>query len=171
MTSKVRVLPSAPILSPLDPANAPCYLGTSSPYIDSAVILLNTSGSYEEAVAGCEALSEELWSPTNSTVSIQSSLDYLVYEGRAAAQSLFWVASTQGGTRQTISASGQVSAANASQGLPALCTQSAPLATSSKTDNGSAWQVSVRSNNEDLVGWVASPRPSSAGREDLGTCG
>lgn len=129
--------------------------GASSPLIDSAVILLGPSSTYDDAVAGCEALNEALWSPASAATSIQSSLDYLVFEGKAAADSLFWVAPETGSPR-AISASGQVSAVDAGLSLPALCTQSAPLATSSRTDNSSEWEVSVRSNNEDLVGWVAS---------------
>lgn len=117
------------------------------------MILLGTSSSHEDAAAACEALGEELWSPANATASIQSGLDYLVLEGRATARSQFWVASGGGG-RRAISASGQVSAVDADLRLPALCTQSAPLATSSRTDSGSQWQVSARSNNEDLIGWV-----------------
>lgn len=107
-------------------------------------------------MAGCEALSEGLWSPERATASIQSSLDYLVYEGKATKDARFWVA-PQGNDTRAISASGQVAAVEpglASLRLPALCTQSAPLATKSKTSNDSAWQVSVHSNNEDLVGWV-----------------
>ncbi|KAJ4392107.1 hypothetical protein N0V93_005729 [Gnomoniopsis smithogilvyi] len=127
-------------------------LGASSPYLDSAVILLS-SRSYEDAVAGCEALSEELWSPENARVSIQTNLDYLVYEGKATKDSQFWVASAGNGTR-AISASGDLSTVDESLALPALCTQSAPLATAAETDNNTSdWQVSVRSNNEELIGF------------------
>lgn len=129
-------------------------LGTSSPYADSAIILLSSS-SYEDALAGCEDLSEELWSPGNAGASIQTSLDYLVYEGTATKDSQFWIASTDNGTR-AISASGEVLSVSDSLTLPALCTQSAPFASAAKTDNSSDWQVSVRSNNEDLIGSVLS---------------
>lgn len=131
--------------------------GASSPYIDSAVILLGSS-LYEDAVAGCEALSERLWSPGNTSVSIQTSLDYLVYEGKATKDSQFWVASA-GNDVRAISASGQVSTVSGNLTLAALCTQSAPLATAAATDNNfSEWQISVRSNNEDLVGLVINRR-------------
>lgn len=148
--------------------------GASSPYIDSAVILLSGS-SYEDAVAGCEALSEELWSPEVSSASIQTSLDYLVYEGKATKDSQFWVAPVGNGTR-AISASGQVSTVPGTLTLPVLCTQSAPLATAAETDNNSSeWQVSVHSNNEDLIGLVqtrknlCTSRPKSNFRSVFGT--
>lgn len=116
-------------------------------------MILLSSTSYESAVAGCEALGEELWSPENATASIQSSLDYLVYEGKANETSQFWVARSSNST-YAISASGVVSAVNTSLALAALCTQSAPLATVSETSTSSEWQISVHSNNEDLVGLV-----------------
>lgn len=127
--------------------------GSESPKVNSAVILLDST-SYDDAVAGCGALGEELWSPETATTSIQSNLNYLVYEGQATEQSMFWVAPNASSAR-AISAIGHVSPVNAtSLTLPALCTQSAPLANSSIVDTSAKWQVSVRSNNEDLVGSV-----------------
>lgn len=102
-------------------------------------------------MAGCEALSEKLWSPESAAASIQSSLDYLVYEGKATNSSQFWVAA-QGQHTRAISASGRVATVDSGHSLPALCTQSAPLANKSKTSNDSEWQVSVHANNEHLVG-------------------
>lgn len=132
------------------------YSGANSPNIDSAVILLSSNSPYEDAVAGCKALGEELWSPENAPASIQSNLDYLVYEGKATKQSNFWVAA-QGRTTRAISASGEVSSVSSSLTLPALCTQSAPLANLSTVGTESEWQVSVHSNNEELVGSVHIP--------------
>lgn len=135
--------------------------GASSPYINSAVILLS-NGTYEDAVASCEALSETLWSPEDALASIQTSLDYLVYQGKASQDTRFWVASLGNGTR-AISTSGAAVAVRNDAILPALCTQSAPLASAAQTDASPAWQISVRSNHEDLVGLVSAPpkrRPS-----------
>lgn len=118
----------------------------------SAVVLLDST-SYDDAVAGCESLSEELWSPENATTSIQANLDYLVYEGTATKHSQFWVAANGSSTR-AISAAGHVAAVNSSLTLPALCTQSAPLANNTNHDTSAGWRVSVSSNNEELVGSV-----------------
>lgn len=167
MTSKVRILLPETILhvSYILKFWLTISTGVDSPYLDSAVILLGASVSRDEAAASCEALGEALWSPitaenstssSSSNSSIQTDLDYLVYQGKATNESLFWVASDESGSARTISASGAVSVVvgNSSLSLPAICTQSAPLATSEETDNSTEWQVSVRSNDEDLVGWV-----------------
>ncbi|CAN8096730.1 unnamed protein product [Discula destructiva] len=126
--------------------------GANSPQLDSAVILLSSSSSYEDALAGCASLSETLWSPENAKTSIQTNLDYLVYEGKATNDSQFWVASSGNGTR-AISATGEISSVHESACLPALCTQSAPLASAAQTDTSPAWQISVHANNEELVGF------------------
>ncbi|ROW12754.1 hypothetical protein VMCG_00083 [Cytospora schulzeri] len=125
--------------------------GANSPTADSGVILLS-SRSYPDAASGCHALSEELWSPGQETASIQRSLDYLVYEGKADDNTHFWIAS-HGKLTRAMSVSGAVSTVPPGWKLPALCTQSAPFANASYTDNSTKWQVSVHSNNEDLVGF------------------
>ncbi|KAI3399391.1 hypothetical protein diail_7118 [Diaporthe ilicicola] len=125
--------------------------GASSPTADSGVIVLSPR-TYQDAVSGCQALSEELWSPALGTASIQANLDYLVYEGRAEKDSRFWIAAQNNQTR-ALSASGNVTTVESGQKLSVLCTQSAPFANSSSTDTSAKWQVSVHSNNEDLVGF------------------
>lgn len=124
--------------------------GASSPTADSGVIVLSPR-SYQDAVLGCQALSEDLWSPELGTASIQTNLDYLVYEGKAEEDSSFWIAAQSNRTR-ALSASGNVTTAEPGQELSVLCTQSAPFANSTSTDTRAKWQVSVQSNNEELVG-------------------
>lgn len=116
--------------------------------------MLDSSTPYDDAVAGCEALSEELWSPEDATTSIQANLDYLVYEGKATKQSQFWVAANGGSSTRAISATGHVSTVDSSLTLPALCTQSAPLSSKSKYDTSADWRVTVHSNHEGLIGSV-----------------
>lgn len=117
--------------------------------------MLDRSTSYDDAVAGCEALSEALWSPEDATTSIQANLDYLVYQAKATASSRFWVAAAEGGSARAISAAGHVSVVvDPGLALPALCTQSAPLASASNYDTSADWRVSVHANDEDLVGLV-----------------
>lgn len=108
---------------------------------------------YQDAVSGCQALNEDLWSPELGTSSIQPNLDYLVYEGRVEKDSSFWIAA-QGNQTRAFTASGNVTAAESGQKLSVLCTQSAPFANSTSTDTSTKWQVSVQSNNEELVGSV-----------------
>ncbi|KAG6365502.1 hypothetical protein INS49_007113 [Diaporthe citri] len=123
----------------------------SSPTADSGVIVLSPR-SYQDAVSGCQALSENLWSPELGTASIQPNLDYLVYEGRAEKDTSFWIAAQSNQTR-ALSTSGNVTTAEPGQELSVLCTQSAPFANSTSTDTSEKWQVSVQSNNEELVGF------------------
>lgn len=117
-------------------------------------MIVLSAKSYQDAKSGCQALSEDLWSPDLGTASIQPNLDYLVYEGRAEKDSSFWVAAQSNQTR-ALSASGNVTIADPEQELSVLCTQSAPFANSTSTDTSAKWQVSVQSNNEELVGSVA----------------
>jgi len=76
-----------------------------------------------------------------------------VYQKKAEASSTFWIAG-QGDNARVVDAAGHVSACNSSQQqLPALCTQSAPYSSQSSSDTSEKWQVAVRSNNEDVVGF------------------
>ncbi|KAG8161459.1 hypothetical protein KVR01_008446 [Diaporthe batatas] len=125
--------------------------GASSPTADSGLIVLSPK-TYEDALASCQALNEELWSPGLGSASIQPNLDYLVYEGKATKHSIFWIAAKNNQTL-ALSASGKIKTAHPGQELSVLCTQSAPFANSTSTDTNTEWQVSVHSNNEDLVGF------------------
>lgn len=124
-------------------------------------MILLSSASYSEAVSGCHALSEELWSPEQGTASIQRSLDYLLYEGVANNDTKLWIAA-QDDRMRAVDVFGNVSMVPSGSELPVLCTQSAPFTNTSYTDTSTEWQVSVHSNNEDLVGW-ANPLSLSRG--------
>jgi hypothetical protein len=125
------------------------HIGSSSPKANSAVLLLSGPQPLQAASASCAALGEQLWSPDMKTTSIQSSLDYIVYEKLAAAGSDFWIA---GG--KSITAKGAIGTGKSDGKLPVLCTQSAPFSNDSVEDTSEKWQVMVHSNNEDLVGYV-----------------
>ncbi|KAK3938489.1 Alpha/Beta hydrolase protein [Diplogelasinospora grovesii] len=129
--------------------------GSSSPSSTSGVIVLGRrSFSYEEALAGCQALGESLWSPDLKTASIQPNLDYLKYQGRISDSTAFWIAADSTNTSRVISSSGDVSSAKSASGrLPALCTQTAPYSTQSSQDTSAKWQVSVDANNQTLTGF------------------
>ncbi len=105
-------------------------------------------------MSGCQALGEQLWAPELQTASIQPNLDYLVYQKKAQASSLFWIASQASkNDSRAIDASGRVSVTDARLELAALCTQSAPYSNATAADTGAKWQVSVSSNNETLTGF------------------
>lgn len=130
----------------------PSVTGANSPTADSGVILLS-SRSYSDAVKTCHGLNEDLWSPGQDTESTQRILDYLLYEGEADVSTQFWVAPQDNSTR-ALSVSGNVSTVQPGLELPALCTQSAPFANATHTDTSKKWQVSVHSNNDEIVGYV-----------------
>lgn len=125
--------------------------GESSALSSSGVILLGHR-SYEDAVSGCNALGEQLWSPELETASIQSDLDYLVYEGKVDNSSLFWIASLDGKTR-AVGVSGDVVVVDPENDLSVLCTQSAPFSNTTWQDPDQRWQVTVHSNNEYYTGF------------------
>ncbi|KAJ9154756.1 Carboxylic ester hydrolase [Pleurostoma richardsiae] len=125
--------------------------GPSSPAADSGIILLGRQV-FSDAAAACGALGEQLWSPELKTASIQSIVDYLIYQKKADKSSLFWIGS-KGKETRAVSVKGQVSFVNPSLRLPILCTQSAPFSNETYADTSSKWQVQVHSNNEDLTGF------------------
>ena len=115
-------------------------------------MILLSPRSYQDAVSGCQALGEQLWAPELKTASIQRNLNYLVYEGTANATSRFWIAAL-GDSSRVLDVLGVVTASPQGTQLPALCTQTAPYSTNANMDTTEKWQVSVRANNEDLVGF------------------
>lgn len=132
--------------------NLTSILGPNSSSADSGVILLSPR-SRSDAVAGCQEIGEQLWSEGLDTASIQPNLDYLVYQGQVSNDTQFWVASKGNGT-SAFDVAGQVSSVDSDSLLPALCTQSAPFSNSTYANTSSEWQVTVHSNNEDLVGYA-----------------
>jgi hypothetical protein len=129
-------------------------LGTKSPTANSGVLLLQETR-LENAVAVCKSLGETLWGNDQHTAEIiQSNLDYLVYEKHFDSSQSFWIA-PYGRIPRTVSATGKISTSiTPLASLPVLCTQTAPFSSSTYQNNGSQWQVTVRSNNEYLTGWV-----------------
>ncbi|KUI56990.1 Bile salt-activated lipase [Cytospora mali] len=106
-------------------------------------ILLNNK--LQDAVSGCHALSEQLWSPEQGTGGIRENLDYLIHEGKTTDDTQFWI-TAQGNNTRAVSVSGGVLPVQPDVKLPVLCTQSAPFVNASYTDASTKWQVSVHSN-------------------------
>ncbi|KAK3374995.1 Alpha/Beta hydrolase protein [Podospora didyma] len=127
--------------------------GSASPHSTSGLILLGRR-SYDDAVAGCQALGENLWSPELNTASIQPNLDYLEFQGRYNASTAFWIASQSSNGTRTIDLSGIVSSpVQSTLRLPALCTQTAPYSKQGSVDTSTKWQVAVDANNQTLTGY------------------
>jgi hypothetical protein len=128
--------------------------GPSSPYASSAVIVLSSPQTYASASTSCEALNEQLWSPSGNTSIIQPDLDYLKYEGLITGSSRLWIAAKQGcNSPRTIDGNGRVTGGDPNTKLPALCTQTASFSTPTSANTSTPWQISVASNNETYVGF------------------
>lgn len=78
--------------------------------------------------------------------SIQPVLNYLVYRNHSVIADAFWIRTG------TISGQGLVVGGGGNALLPVICTQTAPYSNNSLADTGGKWQVSVRSNGEDVIG-------------------
>ena len=122
-------------------------IGPSSPSGNSGVIVLSEKRTGKDAADACATLGEQLWSPELNTSSIQSNLNYLVYQKKIDPDNAFWI----GGGR-SISGRGVVAPEKGEVPLPVLCTQSAPFSTDSVKDTSEKWRISVQANNENLVG-------------------
>ncbi|TKA82943.1 hypothetical protein B0A55_01301 [Friedmanniomyces simplex] len=112
-----------------------------------AAIVLSQPMTEPQAAAACSALGEKLWSPTQSPGDF---LDYLCYEGTNGP---YWIAGRQGPTCKTFTADGTQSQQKCLDHLPALCTQSAPLANATYADNSTTWQTTISAGAQTLTGF------------------
>ncbi|KAK0867587.1 hypothetical protein LTR87_014534 [Friedmanniomyces endolithicus] len=120
--------------------------GNMSSRTDAAIVLSQPM-TERQATAACAALGEELWSPTASNGEF---LDYLCYEGENGP---YWIAGRQGPQCKTFTADGTQSQQPCLDQLPALCTQSAPLANATYADNSTKWQTTVSTGAQTLTGF------------------
>jgi len=112
-----------------------------------AAIVLSQPMTERQATASCAALGEQLWSPTASNGAF---LNYLCYEGENGP---YWIAGRQGPECKTFTADGTQSQQPCLDLLPALCTQSAPLANATYADNSTKWQTTVSTGAQTLTGF------------------
>lgn len=123
---------------------------TESPLSGSGILVLDAR-SWQEATDSCQKLEESLWGTNSSYRNIQSDLDYLVFQGKYTRNQRFWTASDHR-KPSTIDTTGRVNKASADEKLPVICTQSAPLSSSTFQNTSAQWQVTVHSNDEYLTG-------------------
>ncbi|SPO02957.1 related to cholinesterase [Cephalotrichum gorgonifer] len=125
--------------------------GPASPTADSAIILLGSKMTLRDAEAACAALGEQLWAPELGASSIRPNLDFLRYQNKSRAG--LWIAPANG-TARSISTSGDISGGHEETArLPALCTQTAPFSSGTIRDTSEQWRISIRANDEELVGY------------------
>jgi carboxylesterase type B len=94
----------------------------------------------------CVLLGETLWNPDvqDFESSLSSSLSYQVFEGIASSSTRYWIAKEYDSDALCagISPVGEIHDVDCASEMPALCTQSAPVSSSSSATNTSQeWQV------------------------------
>jgi hypothetical protein len=125
-------------------------LGNSSTRQD-ATIVLSASQPYEGALAGCNALQETLWTPSNGT-NIDF-LPYLDFDKTTNNTGLHWIGSQSTSECRAMTTLGKIQAVTCETHLPALCSQSASLSSPASTDAGPRWQASIKTGNATIVGY------------------
>ncbi|KAK0646650.1 Alpha/Beta hydrolase protein [Cercophora newfieldiana] len=125
--------------------------GPNSPLAGSGVILLSPRP-YHDAEAGCEALSERLWSPELNASLVKPNLDYLQFQGKLNATSKLWIQGSNS-SHAALDMSGAVSPADPASQLPVLCTQTAPFSSKGVQDTSEKWRVEVQANNQTVTGY------------------
>ncbi|KAF6844552.1 putative carboxylesterase from carbohydrate esterase family gh10, partial [Colletotrichum musicola] len=124
-------------------------LDAKSPSANFSALFLGETLSLEEANATCRDLGEQLWSPdSNSTQRLLAILDY-----QEKNVSAIWIAANDDGRPRAISSTGEESSPDDSESLPALCTHSAPFSNGVAQDSSRRWQVTIHSNNDDVLGF------------------
>ncbi|KAF7719870.1 Carboxylic ester hydrolase [Penicillium ucsense] len=123
----------------------------ASPFAGSGVLVLDPMPLHR-ARRSCEDLGESLWDSSMGSDRIQTQLDYLLSQKTYHQGQRFWVSSTDCAPL-SINSAGEVAEAEADERLPVLCTQTAPYSTLKYNDTAPKWQVSVRSNDEQITGF------------------
>ncbi|KAF6839721.1 putative carboxylesterase from carbohydrate esterase family gh10 [Colletotrichum plurivorum] len=124
-------------------------LDAKSPSANFSALFLGETLSLEEANATCRDLGEQLWSPdSNSTQRLLAILDY-----QEKNVSAIWVAAKDDSRPRAISSTGEESFPDDFKSLPALCTHSAPFSNGVAQDSSRRWQVTIHSNNDDILGF------------------
>ncbi|KAJ4360412.1 uncharacterized protein N0V89_000974 [Didymosphaeria variabile] len=107
--------------------------------------------SKSKAEAGCAALQETLWDPTDHTE--LDFLRYLAYEKARDDVGQYWVQSGKDTGCRAITTSGKIRTVPCDTKLPALCSQSAPLSSTSSNNTEPRWQTHVRTGEAAVVGY------------------
>ncbi|KAF2437823.1 cholinesterase [Karstenula rhodostoma CBS 690.94] len=117
----------------------------------AATIVLSARGSRSNAESGCKALQETLWDPADHTE--LDFLRYLEYENASDDIGHYWIRSRSNTGCRAITTLGKIKAIPCDTKLPALCSQSAPLGSTSSNNTGPAWQTTVRTGEATVVGY------------------
>ncbi|KFA67377.1 hypothetical protein S40285_00169 [Stachybotrys chlorohalonatus IBT 40285] len=117
-----------------------------------SAIYLSRKQSWSSAAESCRALGEELWTPGSRQASADAAWRSVEAQAGSHRPASVWIGAHDGGAR-TLSSGGRMASARGSPELPVLCTQTAPFSNRTFQSTAQEWRTSVRSNNEDLVGF------------------
>ncbi|OCL13561.1 cholinesterase [Glonium stellatum] len=120
-----------------------------------AAIVLSTPQSQAKAQSSCAAIGEKLWAPGSSTRNKDrlQFLRYLEYDPASPRFEFYRIDSGSPDNCHAISPSGEVQSVDCLAYLPALCTQSAPLSSSSSLDSSEKWQTTVSTGKQQITGY------------------
>ena len=102
-------------------------------------------------------LGEDLWSPETADFksALGNSLNYQQYQGWARQDQVYWIskANPDDSLCRAIDFKGNTHPIQCGMELPTLCTQGAPVSSSSSSNNSAAWQVQQFVGNKLLTGY------------------
>lgn len=123
----------------------------------TGAILIGPVLSYSNAEKTCALLNEKLWSPQSGDfdAGLNNSLSYHVYSSKESKDpsGLYWVAKGNSSTCNAVTAKGKIEKTSCDKPLPALCTQSAPMAHPAWADTSPRYQISQRVGRQILTGF------------------
>ncbi|OAG03950.1 alpha/beta-hydrolase [Paraphaeosphaeria sporulosa] len=117
----------------------------------AATIVLSARGSKSNAETGCKALQETLWDPAD--LAEADFLRYLAYEKAHDDIDQYWIRSRSNTGCKAITTLGKIKTVPCNKQLPALCSQSAPLSSTSSNNTGLEWQIAVRTGDGTVIGY------------------
>ncbi|WYZ40144.1 hypothetical protein EsH8_IV_000485 [Colletotrichum jinshuiense] len=123
---------------------------SDSPAANASALFLGSRVSFSAAKAACKELGEELWSPESNNT--QRILDILDFQEPDIDLTAIWVASTSANPK-TINLKSNISFAEPFASNPVLCMHTAPFSNGVSQDTSERWQVTIPSNNEDVLGF------------------
>ncbi len=121
----------------------------------SAANLIDQPSPFESGRKSCAALGEDPWSPEKADfkLTLSKSLGYQEYQRFAPKGQLYWVAKAKDCSCRAIDAEGKIQRVDCGRKLPILCTQGAPVSTSSSQNTSAVWRAQQFVGSKLLTGY------------------
>ncbi|KAK3943383.1 alpha/beta-hydrolase [Diplogelasinospora grovesii] len=118
-----------------------------APNNGTAAILVSQPSPYYAAKTACMLLGEQPWNPDTSDFSaaLNTAFIYQIYQNLSAADQIYWISKVNESDDacRGMDAAGKVYDLDCRSEVPTLCTQSAPISTSSYANNSREWQLTT----------------------------